>query len=116
MIGHQQEQMRIPFLSILVKSRGLKEDRRDLRLAKLIVASLLAADRDEKDGIGRADEMRRFMWQRTAADGLRWGTEFLREGTILRTVRLILGRPIQKPNINASRKIIAMFESPFVRR
>ena len=60
-IRHQEKQVRVPFVSMLIEPRGLEKDVRDCRSTKLILAFRLTTDCDKKDGIRCSDEMRRIV-------------------------------------------------------
>jgi hypothetical protein len=61
MIGHHHHQMNEPFMVSLVESHSVEEHRQNSGMAKLILAALLAANRDEENCFARVDGQWRVM-------------------------------------------------------
>src|SRR5436309_2969419 len=68
MVRHQHHHMHEPLLFALIKSRSLKKNRRNLRMAKLIRPTLLAADGDKENFLRRVERQWRIMRQSASAN------------------------------------------------
>src|SRR5207237_316905 len=73
MIRHQHHHMHEPLLFALIKSRSLKENRRNLRIAKLVCTTFLTADCDKKNLLVSVDKKRRIMRQSSSANHIAVG-------------------------------------------
>src|SRR6266700_6858847 len=76
MIRHQHHHMHEPLLFALIKSRSLKKNRRNLRMAKLIRPTLLAADGDKENFLRRVERQWRIMRQSAPANHIPVGMDF----------------------------------------